>query len=315
GQKTGIDLSGEAIGLVRHTKKWSAISVGAFSMGQEVGVTAIQMARMLSAIGNGGFLVVPHCVSEISDSSGKMKMTVFQPPQALTIRHSAIRILQDLLIEVVETGTGKQAKIPGYSVAGKTGTAQKIGPSRTYADGGHVASFVGYAPAVNPAFSMIVVLDDPKYQYHGGDVAAPLFRKIGQQVLKYLDIPPDQVLDVPALQAEVANPQATQAVIFPGSIEPAAYTPPEQHHKLAIALDDSKASGLVMPLLYGKTVGETIEILSRARLPFRLLGTGTVVKQWPTPGMLLNNDDLCIITLANSGEDSTTVADLDAKRR
>ena len=100
------------------------------------------------AFGNGGFLPVPHCVAAISDSTGQMKPTVFERPQALPIKHTALQTLNDILQGVVEQGgTGTQAKIPGYSVAGKTGTAQKIGPSHTYADGGYVASFVGYVPA------------------------------------------------------------------------------------------------------------------------------------------------------------------------
>src|SRR4030095_8535179 len=94
---------------------------------------------------------------------------------------------------VDEGGSGTLAEIPGYSVAGKTGTAQVIGPSGTYADGGYIASFVGYVPTQKPAFAMIALIRGPKKEHYGGRVAAPLFRKIGQQVLKYLDISPDQV--------------------------------------------------------------------------------------------------------------------------
>ncbi len=315
GKKTGIDLSGEGTGLVRDHDRWSAISIGAFSMGQEVGVTAIQLLNMMSAIGNGGFLPVPHTVSQISESSGRMKPTVFPEPQQVPIKHSAILTLQDLLRGVVTEGTGTLAAIPGYSVSGKTGTAQKIGPSRTYADGGYIASFVGYAPAENPAISMICILDEPKRLYHGGESAAPLFRKIGQQVLKYLDIPPDQITETPALKAESAFPRAIQATEFPDGIEPASFTPPESHHKLEIATDDGKASELVMPPLYGRTVSEIIQILSKAQVQFRLRGTGTVIKQWPAAGEPIKKDDLCIITLATTGADSSTTTDLDASRK
>ncbi len=315
GKKTGIDLSGEATGLVRNHSKWSAISIGAFSMGQEVGVTAIQVLNMMSAIGNGGSLPVPHCISQISESSGRMKPTVFPEPQQVPIKHSAIRTLQEILRGVVTQGTGTLAAIPGYSVAGKTGTAQKIGPSRTYADGGYIASFVGYAPAESPAISMICVLDEPKRLYHGGESAAPLFRKIGQQVLKYLDIPPDQITENPALKAESAFPRAIQATEFPEEIEPASFTPPKPHHKLEIATDDGKASGLVMPSLFGKTASEIIQILSRAGIQFRLRGTGTVIKQWPTVGSPMKKDDLCIITLATDEADSSIATDANASRK
>jgi cell division protein FtsI (penicillin-binding protein 3) len=182
-------------------------------------------------------------------------------------------------------------------VAGKTGTAQRIGPSGTYADGGYIASFAGFAPAVDPAISMIVLLDGPQKEYYGGRVAAPLFRKIGQQVLKYLDIPPDQITQNPALTADTAFPRGIDA-LYPEGIEPAAYTPPpDAHHKPVPAPDDGKADGLVMPSLFGRTARESIEILTRRGLHFRLLGTGTVVRQWPAPGAALSPDDLIILTM------------------
>lgn len=305
GRRTGIDLPGEAPGILRPPSRWSAISIGAVSIGQELGVTPIQVLRMMSAISNGGYLPTPHLVSKISDSSGKLQRTVFPQPQRLPIKHDSIAILQTFVESVVdEGGSGLRAEIPGYSVAGKTGTAQVIGPSGSYADGGYIASFVGYAPANKPAFAMIALIRGPKKEHYGGRIAAPLFRKIGQQVLKYLDIPPDQVQNNPAIQVASALPRVGDATIIPEGIEPVTYTPPEQHHKLAIISDDEKASGLVMPSLYGKTASEIIQVFAQAKRPFRLLGTGTVVKQWPLPGTLLTQDDLSIITLGATAQDA-----------
>jgi cell division protein FtsI (penicillin-binding protein 3) len=298
-QKTGIDLPGETTGILRPVNRWSGISIGAISMGQEIGVTALQVVRMMSAMANGGYLPTPHCVARISDSAGQMQSTVFNEPQLLPVKHNTILELQQILQAVVEDGTAKEAIIPGYSVAGKTGTAEKIGPNGTYMDGRYIASFVGYAPASHPVISMIAVIDEPKGLYHGGEVAAPLFRKIGQQVLKYLDIPPDQVTENPALQAS-AFPRPTEATPLPEGMEPAAYTPPDQHHKLENANDDGKASELVMPYLYGKTAGESVEILTKIHVPFRMVGTGMVVQQFPAPGAMFKKDDLCIITLGDS---------------
>jgi cell division protein FtsI (penicillin-binding protein 3) len=304
GKKTGIDLPGEAPGIFRPPSKWSAISIGAVSIGQEIGVTPIQILRMMSAIGNGGYLPSPHTVARISDSTGKLQQTVFPQPQALPFSHEAMATLQTFVEAVVdEGGSGTLAEIPGYSVAGKTGTAQVIGPSGTYADGGYIASFVGYVPATKPAFAMIALIRGPKKEHYGGRVAAPLFRKIGQQVLKYLDVPPDQVQN-PAIQVASAFPRVKQMNSIPEGIEPVNYTPPEQHHKLETATDDDKASGLVMPSFYGKTAGEIVQILSKAKLPFRLLGTGIVIQQWPLPGTLLSQDDLCIITLSSSSHNA-----------
>ncbi len=300
GQKTGIDLPGESPGILRSPKKWSALSIGAISIGQEIGVTPLQVLRMITAIGNDGYLVSPHTVLGLSDSSGDLKPAVFPQPQQLPIKHTTLATIQEFLEGVVDHGSGTLAQIPGYTVAGKTGTAQKIGPSGTYADGGYIASFTGYAPAHHPAISMIVVLDKPKKEFYGGRVAAPLFRKIGQQVLKYLDIPPDQITDNPALTAKAAFPRGIEAN-YPEGMEPVAFTPPSvQHHKLVIAHDDGKANELVMPYLFGKTASEAIEILSKTKIQFRLLGTGNVIKQWPIPGSTLKQDDMMIITLANS---------------
>lgn len=316
GRKTGIDLPGEATGVLRDPKKWSAISIGAFCMGQEVGVSAIQILSMMAAVGNGGYLPVPHTVAAISDSSGQLKPTVFARPQALPFKHETLDTLGRILQGVVSTtGTAAGAQIPGYSVAGKTGTAQRIGASGTYEGGGYIASFVGYAPANHPAIAMIAVLNNPRKQYHGGEVAAPLFRKIGQQVLKYLDIPPDQIVENPALQAESVFPRVTTATLYPDGVEPAAYTPPEQHHKLGNDPIDDKASGLVMPSLYLKTASEAVEAMTRLKAHFRMIGSGAVVRQWPAPGMLLKQDDLCIITLSDSHMVPTSDVDSDDSRK
>jgi membrane peptidoglycan carboxypeptidase len=305
GKKTGIDLAGEAPGILRSPSRWSKISIGAVSIGQEIGVTPIQVLRMMSAIGNRGYLPTPHLVSKISDSSGNLQRTVFPQPQALPLKHDSITTLRTFVESVVdEGGSGLRAEIPGYSVAGKTGTAQVIGPSGSYADGGYIASFVGYVPAEKPAFAMIALIRGPKKEHYGGRIAAPLFRKIGQQVLKYLDIPPDQVQNNPAIQVASALPRVDRATIIPEGIETVTYTPPEQHHKLAKVPDDDKVSGLVMPSFYGKTASEIVQAFTNAKRPFRLLGTGTVIKQFPLPGTLLTQDDLSIITLGTAGQDA-----------
>ena len=305
GKKTGIDLPGEAPGILRSPSRWSKISIGAVSIGQEIGVTPIQVLRMMSAIGNGGYLPTPHLVSKISDSSGKLQRTVFPQPQSLPLKHDSITTLRTFVESVVdEGGSGLRAEIPGYSVAGKTGTAQVIGPSGSYADGGYIASFVGYVPAEKPAFAMIALIRGPKKEHYGGRIAAPLFRKIGQQVLKYLDIPPDQVQNNPAIQVASALPRVDRATIIPEGIETVTYTPPEQHHKLVKVPDDDKVSGLVMPSFYGKTASEIVQAFANAKRPFRLLGTGTVIKQFPLPGTLLTQDDLSIITLGTAGQDA-----------
>lgn len=297
GAKTGIDLPGEGTGVVRAPKQWSGLTIGAMSIGQELGVTPIQVLRMMSAFANGGYLPSPHLVARVSDGSGELHPTVFPEPQLLPVKHNTIETVREFLEAVVATGSGSAAKVPGYRVAGKTGTAQKIGHSGSYADGGYIASFVGYAPAEKPAFSMICILYEPKKEFYGGRVAAPLFGKIAQQVLKYMDIPPSQVPDPSLLQANAAFPHGIKASIFPEDVVPVTYNPPDQHHKPDIVRDDDKVSGLVMPYLYGKTASEAIEIMTRLRVSVRYLGTGAVMQQWPAPETSLNKEDLCIINL------------------
>lgn len=189
GQRTEIDLPGEGAGLVKNPKDWGRRSVASISMGQEIGVTPIQMASAVGALANGGVLMKPYVVSEIRDADGHIIKQV--PPQTKRrvispeTAHSVTRILEG----VVTDGTGMKAAIPGFRVAGKTGTAQKIDP-RTggYSSSRFVSSFAGYVPADSPRLAMIVVIDEPQGEAWGGTVAAPVFSRVGEQVLGYLGV-------------------------------------------------------------------------------------------------------------------------------
>jgi cell division protein FtsI/penicillin-binding protein 2 len=155
-------------------------------MGQEVGVTALQLADAISAIANGGQLMRPYIVKEIRDRHGET-IKVFAP---LVIRRVAspntiIRIKR-ILAGVIEEGTGKLAKVDGFSCAGKTGTAQKIEPNGTYSHNKYVASFIGFAPLEEPLVAIVVVVDEPHPYYFGGVVAAPVFKNVAGQALRYL---------------------------------------------------------------------------------------------------------------------------------
>jgi len=190
GRPTGIDLPGESAGILRPTGKWTALSLAAISFGQEIGVTPIQLAAAASAIANGGTWNEPHVVREIRDADGGVVPSRLRAPRRV-ISESVASDLVGMLRGVVEHGTGTAARVDGYTVAGKTGTAQKIGPDGKYLDGAHVASFVGWVPAEDPAFLVLVVLDEPKGAYHGGEVAAPVFAATARDVLRYLCVPPD----------------------------------------------------------------------------------------------------------------------------
>ena len=194
GQRTEIDLPGEGVGLVKNPKAWGRRSIASISMGQEIGVTPIQMVSAFAALANEGILMKPYVVSEVRDAGGhllkrvapQVKRRVISPETA----HSVTKILEG----VVTHGTGTEAAIPGFRVAGKTGTAQQIDQkTHRYSRSRFVTSFVGYVPADNPRLAMIVIIDGPKdKRASGGSLAAPVFSSIGEQVLSYLNVSTDR---------------------------------------------------------------------------------------------------------------------------
>jgi len=189
GQRTDIDLPGEAGGLVKNPREWGRRSVASISIGQEIGVTPIQMVAAIGAIANGGVLMKPYVVSEVRDVQGRVLKQILPQVKRRVVSPETARTVTTILEGVVTDGTGGKAAIPGFRVAGKTGTAQKIDPrTGTYSATQFVGSFVGFAPADNPRLAMIVVIDEPHGESWGGTVAAPVFKRVGEQVLNYLGV-------------------------------------------------------------------------------------------------------------------------------
>ncbi|MBU1863112.1 MAG: penicillin-binding protein 2 [Candidatus Omnitrophica bacterium] len=187
GNFTHIDLPGEVRGISNSPEKWSKISITAIPIGQEIAVTALQMVTALSAIANGGRLVTPYVVDKVRDGKGVVIKDKQPFIKRTFINKSVSDIMRDILIQVVQEGTGKRARIEGVAVAGKTGTAQKIlEDGRGYSHSNFISSFIGFVPADDPLFSIIVVLDDPRPLYYGGTVAAPVFKNIAEKTLHYL---------------------------------------------------------------------------------------------------------------------------------
>jgi cell division protein FtsI/penicillin-binding protein 2 len=192
GERTEIDLPGEAAGLLKHPREWGGRTLASISMGQEIGVTPMQMVSAVAAIANGGVLMRPYIVSEIRDAQGQTLKEVLPHVKRRVISPETARAVTTILEGVVTDGTGGKAAITGFRVAGKTGTAQKI-DSRTgrYSATQFVSSFVGYVPANNPRLAMIVLIDEPRGESWGGTVAAPVFNRVGEQVLNYLGVSSD----------------------------------------------------------------------------------------------------------------------------
>ncbi len=189
GSRTNVELPGEERGLLQPPSRWSGISIGEMSIGQEAAVTPLQMVTLYSAIANGGMLFEPRIVHDVYLGDQHEDLPPVTGHRVLS-EHTA-RTVREILTAVVDHGTGLNAQVGGYTSAGKTGTAQKVAANGTYNHSLHIASFIGFAPAVNPAVTILVVIDSPEGAYYGAEVAAPVFRSIAEQTLGYLNIPQD----------------------------------------------------------------------------------------------------------------------------
>ncbi|HTD55107.1 MAG TPA: penicillin-binding transpeptidase domain-containing protein, partial [Silvibacterium sp.] len=214
GERTNIELPAETKGLLEPLKHWGPASMGAIPMGQEIAVTPIQIATMVSTIANGGVYLPPHILltsTELTKSDPRLKPMAFHPENSLPdpLPDGGHRVVSELtaaemrkmMQDVVLMGTAHGAvHLNGYSAAGKTGTAQKIDPhTRTYSKTKFVASFVGFAPVNNPAITMAIVMDSPDHSMHfGAQASAPVFQELAQQILEFLGVPHDQPMETPA---------------------------------------------------------------------------------------------------------------------
>jgi cell division protein FtsI (penicillin-binding protein 3) len=284
GQPTGIDLPGENRGLLRRLENWTPSSIGSLAMGQELNVTPVQLITAVSAIANGGLLYRPHVVRAIRRGAQVDAPAEPAPRRALeatttaTLRH----MMEDVLLE----GTGKPAQLNGYTVAGKTGTAQKIDPATgRYSPNQYVASFTGFAPVNNPAVTILVALDSPIGPHHGGTVAGPVFRRIAQQVLSYLDVPHDLPVapekETTRLRSAPDQSQMDEGIAAAPETTPRG-SPSVSEPAPTMALGDSE--GVPVPQLIGQSVRGVTEACSRLGLTPLLVGTGVAVEQSPEAG-------------------------------
>jgi len=297
GQLTGVDLPGESKGLLRGLENWSAISIGSLSMGQEVGVTPIQLATAVSAIANGGMLVRPHVVAELrrGDASLPAEGVLVPAQPRRVLRPETAATLRRIMEGVILNGTGSLAHLDGWTAAGKTGSAQKIDPATgRYSPTQLIASFTGFAPINNPAVTILVSLDSPVGQHEGGQVAAPVFKRIAEQVLPYLDVPRDVPPGPRLVQAAYQKNRETDEAAFadftPADFSAEADQPPPQAKEAAdggrskapsvtVAVDEG--GDIAVPDFTGKTMREVTETCLRLGLEPVLVGSGLAVNQKP----------------------------------
>ena len=204
GQQTGIELPGETRGLTKPVERWSKVSIGAISMGQEIGISALQLSALISTMANDGVRVPPRIVAgtipadrAVQGNPANVPQTVaFQPAAGTRVISSLTAAeMRQMLQGVVLHGTGRKAILEGYSSAGKTGTAQKVDPATgAYSKTKYVASFAGFAPINDPQIAVVVILDSAVGLHQGGQVSAPIFQRVLQQVLEYRHVPHDVAL-------------------------------------------------------------------------------------------------------------------------
>ena len=234
GERTGIELPGEINGLIRSPKSWSKISITRIPMGHEIGVTPLQMTVAMATIANGGKLIMPRVVKSITTSDGKSISSLSPVVLRQVISPETAREIGDALRGVVsDSGTAAAATVPGFTIAGKTGTAQKVDPRGGYEEGRYVVSFAGYLPAEHPEFVGLVVLDDahtskPELNY-GGLVAGPIFSHLAEKAARYLDLEPHEEIRKAVPVERVEKPPPAERARKTASAERIALTNAARH--------------------------------------------------------------------------------------
>jgi cell division protein FtsI (penicillin-binding protein 3) len=211
GQQTGIELPAETRGMAKPVSRWSKVSIGAISMGQEIGVTPLQTISLVSTIANDGMYTPPRIVAGELPPDSKALPVVYHPAQQHRVISTMTAAQMKKMLEgVVLFGTARRAILDGYTVAGKTGTAQRVDPNTgVYSKTKYVASFIGFSPVNTPAITIAVILDSPAGLHQGGQVCAPVFKRIAEQVLEYLRVPHD--LDTKNVQKQTLTASAKGA--------------------------------------------------------------------------------------------------------
>ncbi|HMG72777.1 MAG TPA: penicillin-binding protein [Pyrinomonadaceae bacterium] len=291
GSRTGIDLAGESAGLLKSLGRWQPSSIGSMAMGQEIGVTPLQMATAYCVLANDGMLVKPHVVRELRSPEGAV---VFQakPETRRALKAETTAALRNMLEGVTLHGTARKAQLDGYTAAGKTGTAQKIDPkTHAYSATKYIGSFVGFAPVKNPAVVIIVVIDEPQGSYHGGDIAAPVFREIAEQVLPDLSVSPDvEIKSGTELIAQASRPSPQQLKQEQLQTEAREATLPTvaarsfsgQPKEVVFAVATRRAA--LMPDLRGQSVRDAFRMCQQLGLRLEARGEGHAMRQIPEPG-------------------------------
>jgi len=279
GESSGIDLPGEIPGYMRPRSGWGNLDLATISFGQGISVSSLQLVAAVSAIANGGMLMKPYLVDRITDDSGTI-IHQFSP----SIRRKALstdtaKAMAKMMTGVTtDGGTGLNAAVDGYHVAGKTGTAQKVDSlTKSYSASKRTASFLGFVPSDDPRLAILVVVDEPKTNVYGGVVAAPAFREIALQSLCYLKVPPNVPLKAKATKTPENRAEEK--------------TRTEETVAVVEGVIDEAASGVVMPDFRGMSIRQVLKYMEKNSLNVKIVGSGRAVEQNPLPGRRIGSED------------------------
>jgi cell division protein FtsI (penicillin-binding protein 3) len=288
GALTGIELPGEQRGLLRPPKSWGPSSIGSVAMGQEVSATPVQIISAISALANGGTYYPPKIVEKVEGGFGGALPARAEPHQATDEKTAAT--LREMMETVILKGTGKPAKLDGWTAAGKSGTAQEIDTNTgRYSPTAYVASFIGFAPVSSPAITVLVMFDTPQGEHMGGNVGGPVFKRVTEQALAYLAVPHD----VPGVSDDQFASNVKKNGDAAHAADVAAESASEAKYQAAVSKTTSGVAaqnaveGIEMPNFTGQTVRNVIEECSRLGVTPNLIGNGLAVEQSPDAGTVV----------------------------
>jgi len=286
GAPTELGLPGETTGLIRPPDQWTPVDLAAASFGQSLSVSATQLAMALGAVANDGLLMQPLLIKEVLDGQGRVVKQNHSRVVRRVISAATAERLKDLLADVLKPGgTGARAALAQYQAAGKTGTAQKSNhKSGGYEDDRYTASFVGFAPVTDPKILVVVVINEPQKGHYGGVVAAPAFRRIAQQTLHALQVPPEKKQKKGKNVATLDSVGSTSQ--SPMTLQPVAYNQRQNNQPT------------LMPDLTGLSLRAALDRLQHFTGSLDIYGSGRVVGQNPEPGRNLSTISSCSLILA-----------------
>jgi cell division protein FtsI (penicillin-binding protein 3) len=286
GQETSIPMPGESSGTLRpRGRPWVQVETATASFGQGISVTNLQLAMAVSALANGGNLMQPTLIRKVTTATGELVRQA--APQVLrrAVSQKVAQMLAEMMVAVTEgEGTGVEAAIQGYEVAGKTATAQKTEPGTgRYSLDRFVASFIGFVPAKNPAIAIAVILDEPAVEHAGGSVAAPIFRRVAEMTLKYRGLTPKQ--SDPAKLSDLAHQPDPARVVYQLVSQAEGKKPPVQQ----VVDSGPIASGKVrIPDMTGWPMRRALAKVIELGAEPQVMGTGLLARQAPPPGQVVN---------------------------